>query len=200
MKPDVDLYDTTLRDGNQREGITLSCGDKLRIAHRLDAFGVPFIEAGWPGSNPKDAELFARARDESFRQATLCAFGSTRRAGLTPDEDAQLRALLQSSAKLCTIFGKSWTLHVTEVLRTTLDENLRMIEDSIRFLRAARRRVFYDAEHFFDGWRADASYAIETLKAAGRGGAEVLVLCDTNGGSLPWQIEEAVRAPRRAVR
>ena len=198
MKPDVDVYDTTLRDGTQREGITLTVGDKLRIAHRLDAIGVPFIEGGWPGSNPKDAELFQRARDESWKQAQLCAFGSTRRAGLTVDEDPQLRALLDSGAQVCTLFGKSWPLHVTEILRTTLEENLRMIEESVAFLRAAGRRVIYDAEHFFDGWRADGDYAVETLLAAARGGAEVLVLCDTNGGSLPWQIEEAVRAAHAA--
>lgn len=193
-KPDVDVYDTTLRDGTQREGITLTVGDKLRIAHRLDAIGIPLIEAGWPGSNPKDAELFARAKDETFRQAQLCAFGATRRAGLTVDEDPQLRALLDAGTRVCTLFGKSWPLHVTEILRTTLDENLRMIEESVAFLRAAGRRVIYDAEHFFDGWRADGDYAVETLLAAARGGAEVLTLCDTNGGSLPWQIEEAVKA------
>ena len=122
MKPDVEIYDTTLRDGTQCEGITLTVGDKLRIAHRLDAIGIPLIEGGWPGSNPKDAELFQRARDESWKQASLCAFGSTRRAGLTVDEDPQLRALLDSGAKVCTLFGKSWPLHVTEILRTTLDD------------------------------------------------------------------------------
>jgi 2-isopropylmalate synthase len=193
-KHDVEVYDTTLRDGTQREGITLTAGDKLRIALRLDALGFPLIEGGWPGSNPKDAELFRRARDQAWQNAELCAFGATRRAGLTVDEDPQLRALLDSGARVCTLFGKSWPLHVTEILRATLEENLRMIEDSVRFLRSAGRRVIYDAEHFFDGWRADPGYALETLRAAQRGGAETLVLCDTNGGSLPWQIEEGVRA------
>jgi 2-isopropylmalate synthase len=194
MKPDVEIYDTTLRDGTQREGITLTCGDKLRIARRLDALGVDFIEGGWPGSNPKDVEFFARARDQRFQHAALVAFGATRRAGVGVDEDPQLRALVEAGTPVCAIFGKSHTLHVVDILRTTLDENLRMIEESVALLCAAGRRVIYDAEHFFDGWRADPSYAIATLQAAKRGGAETLVLCDTNGGSLPWQIDEAVRA------
>jgi 2-isopropylmalate synthase len=196
----VQIYDTTLRDGTQREGISLSCDDKLRIARRLDELGVAFIEGGWPGSNPKDAEFFERAREMKWQRSLIAAFGSTCRVGGGPEDDANIKALLDSGAPVCTVVGKTWTLHVTDVLRTTLDDNLRIIEKSVAFLREKGRRVIYDAEHFFDGWRADPAYALETLKAAGRGGAETLVLCDTNGGSLPWQIGEIVRAVRAAVK
>jgi 2-isopropylmalate synthase len=189
----IQIYDTTLRDGTQREGISLSCEDKLRIARRLDELGVTFIEGGWPGSNPKDADFFARARDIPWVRAKIAAFGSTCRVGGGPDDDANILALLDSGAPVCTVVGKTWTMHVTDVLRTTLDENLRIIEQSLAFLRERGRRVVYDAEHFFDGYRADPAYALETLRAAMRGGAEVLCLCDTNGGSLPWQIAEVVR-------
>ena len=196
----IQIYDTTLRDGTQREGISLSCDDKIRIARRLDELGVSFIEGGWPGSNPKDAEFFERARDLPWQAAKVAAFGSTCRVGGAPEDDANIRALLDSGAPVCTVVGKTWTLHVTEVLRTTLDENLRIIEKSLAHLRERGRRVVYDAEHFFDGYRADPRYAIATLQAAIRGGAETLVLCDTNGGSLPWQVAEVVRAVREAVR
>jgi 2-isopropylmalate synthase len=196
----IQIYDTTLRDGTQREGISLSCEDKLRIARRLDELGVSFIEGGWPGSNPKDAEFFERARDIQWQRALIAAFGSTCRVGGGPEDDANIRALLESGAPVCTVVGKTWTLHVTDVLRTTFDENLRIIEKSLAFLRENGRRVIYDAEHFFDGYRADPAYALETLRAAVRGGAETLVLCDTNGGSLPWQIAEIVRAVGAEVR
>jgi 2-isopropylmalate synthase len=196
----IQIYDTTLRDGTQREGISLSCEDKLRIARRLDELGVSFIEGGWPGSNPKDAEFFERARDIPWQRAKIAAFGATCRVGGGPEDDANIRALLDSGAPVCTVVGKTWTMHVTDVLRTTLDENLRIVEKSLAFLREQGRQVVYDAEHFFDGYRADPSYAIETLKAAARGGAETLVLCDTNGGSLPWQIAEVVRAVRAQVK
>lgn len=189
----VSIYDTTLRDGTQREGLTLSCDDKLRIAAHLDQFGVEFIEGGWPGSNPKDVEFFERARDREWKHAAITAFGSTRRAGIAVESDPQLKALVDARTPACTIFGKTWNLHVTEVLRTTLDQNLLMIEDSIAFLRASGRRAIYDAEHFFDGYRADSAYALECLAAAARGGAEAVVLCDTNGGSLPWDVEAIVR-------
>jgi 2-isopropylmalate synthase len=195
----IQLYDTTLRDGTQREGISLSCDDKLRIARRLDELGVAFIEGGWPGSNPKDAEFFERARALEWRRARITAFGATCRVGGGPEDDANIKALLDSGAPVCTVVGKTWTLHVTDVLRTTLDENLRIIEKSLAYLKAQGRRVIYDAEHFFDGYRADRAYALETLKAAARGGAETLVLCDTNGGSLPWQISEVVRDVKKAV-
>src|SRR5260221_6308662 len=190
----IQIYDTTLRDGTQREGISLSGADKLRIARKLDDLGVAFIEGGWPGSNPKDAEFFERARDLPWQSAQIAAFGSTCRARGGPEDDANIQALLSAATPVCTVVGKSSTLHVTEVLRTTLDDNLRIIEASLAFLRAQGRRVIYDAEHFFDGYRADPSYALETLRAAVRGGAEIVVLCDTNGGSLPWDIASSVRA------
>jgi 2-isopropylmalate synthase len=195
----VELYDTTLRDGSQREGISYTASDKLRIAHKLDDFGVTFIEGGWPGSNPKDAEFFARARDLEWKHAVVTAFGSTRRAKLGPESDANMRALLDAGTKACTVVGKTWTLHVTEVLRTTLEDNLKMIEESVAFLVSEKRRVIYDAEHFFDGYANDPGYALETLRAAVRGGAETLVLCETNGGRLPWFVEETTRAVREAL-
>jgi 2-isopropylmalate synthase len=189
----VAIYDTTLRDGTQREGISLACADKLRIAQQLDALGVAFIEGGWPGSNPKDVEFFRRARDVAWTSSAIAAFGSTRRVGIPADDDPGLAALIEAGASVCTLFGKTSIAHVTEVLRTTADENLRMIEDSVAWLAAHGRRVVYDAEHFFDGAREDLAYAWETLHAAVRGGAEVVVLCDTNGGTLPWEVEARVR-------
>ena len=195
----IEIYDTTLRDGTQREGISLSCDDKIRVAQRLDELGVAFIEGGWPGSNPKDAEFFERARDIEWATALVTAFGSTHRKGGTPEDDANIKALLDARTPVCTVVGKTWTLHVTEVLRTTLEENLRIIESSLAYLKAQGRRVIYDAEHFFDGYRADPEYSLETLRAAVRGGAETLVVCDTNGGSLPWQIGEIVDQVRAAI-
>ncbi len=195
----IQLYDTTLRDGTQREGISLSVEDKLRVARRLDDLGMAFIEGGWPGSNPKDAEFFERARDLPWKHARVAAFGATCRAGAAPEDDANIQALLASAAPVCTVVGKTWTLHVSDVLRTSLDENLRIIEKSLAHLKAQGRAVVYDAEHFFDGWRADPAYALATLQAAVRGGAETLVLCDTNGGSLPWQISEIVAQVRARV-
>lgn len=188
-KADVQVYDTTLRDGTQREGISLSCEDKLQIAQRLDRLGIDFIEGGWPGSNPKDVEFFQRAKGMSWQHAKITAFGSTRRADAPPETDANLQALLDAGTEVCTVVGKSWQLHVRDVLRTTPEENLRMIEDSLNFLRSHARKVIYDAEHFFDGYKDDAAYALRCLEAAQRGGAEVIVLCDTNGGSTPWEIE-----------
>jgi 2-isopropylmalate synthase len=190
----VQVYDTTLRDGTQREGISLSCDDKVRIARRLDRLGVTFIEGGWPGSNPKDIEFFERARDMEWEHALVAAFGSTCRVGTQPEDDTNIRALLDAQTPVCTVVGKTWTLHVTDVLRTTPDENLRLIEESLAYLVSQNRRVIYDAEHFFDGYKADPAYAVKTLKAAIRGGAELVVLCDTNGGSLPWEIESICRA------
>lgn len=190
----VRIYDTTLRDGTQREGLSLSAADKIRIARLLDGLGVSFIELGWPGSNPKDAEAFERARDVEWTSAALTAFGSTRRAGCAPEADPQVAALLATGAPVCTIFGKSSLLHVREILRIDADENLRMIAETVGYLVGSGRRVIYDAEHFFDGYREDASYAIETLRAAARAGAETLVLCDTNGGTMPWEIEQRVTA------
>ena len=190
----IAVYDTTLRDGTQREGISLGVEDKLAVIARLDALGVAFVEAGWPGSNPKDAELFVRARELRLRHAALAAFGATRRAGIAAADDPNLAALLAAATPVCTIFGKSWTLHVDDVLRVERTENLAMIEESVAHLRAAGRRVVYDAEHFFDGYAADPGYALDTLRAAARGGAEVLVLCETNGGRLPEEVAAAVLA------
>ncbi len=195
----IEIYDTTLRDGTQREGISLSCDDKLRIARRLDDLGVAFIEGGWPGSNPKDAEFFQRAAELTWQHARIAAFGSTRRAGVAAEEDANLRALLEARTPVCTLVGKTWTLHVTQVLRAGLDENLRMIEESVAYLCGQGKEVIYDAEHFFDGYQADPDYALATLQAAERGGARTLVLCDTNGGSMPWEVAQIVQTVGRAV-
>jgi 2-isopropylmalate synthase len=189
----IEIYDTTLRDGTQSEGFTLSANDKVRVAQRFDDFGVAFIEGGWPGSNPKDVEFFERARDMKWKHALIAAFGSTCRVKGGPEDDANIKALLDSNTPVCTIFGKSWTLHVKEVLQTTNDDNLRIIEQSVAYLKANNKRVIYDAEHFFDGYKADSSYALETLQAAMRGGAETVVLCDTNGGTLPWEVERIIR-------
>jgi 2-isopropylmalate synthase len=195
----VALYDTTLRDGTQGAGITLSADDKLKIAEHLDAFGVDYIEGGWPGSNPKDMAFFERARGRAWRHAKLTAFGSTRRAGIAPERDENLNLILAAGTTAAALFGKSWDLHVREALRTTLEENLAMIEDSVRYVRSRGVEVVYDAEHFFDGWKANPEYALATLRAAERGGAAVIVLCDTNGGCLPPEIRTGVEAARRAV-
>ena len=191
--PLIQIYDTTLRDGTQSEGFTLSSNDKVRVAQRLDAFGVAFIEGGWPGSNPKDVEFFERARDMQWKNALIAAFGSTCRVKGGPEDDANIKALIESQTPVCTIFGKTWTLHVREVLQTTNEDNLRIIEQSVAYLKSNGRRVIYDAEHFFDGYKADSAYALETLQAAIRGGAETVVLCDTNGGTLPWEVERILR-------
>jgi 2-isopropylmalate synthase len=197
--PLIQIYDTTLRDGTQSEGFTLSSNDKVRIAQKLDELGVAFIEGGWPGSNPKDVEFFERARDIQWKNALIAAFGSTCRVKGGPEDDANIKALLDSQTPICTIFGKTWTLHVREVLLTTLEDNLRIIEQSVAYLKANGKRVIYDAEHFFDGYKADASYALETLCAAIRGGAETVVLCDTNGGTLPWEVERIIRDLKPAL-
>jgi 2-isopropylmalate synthase len=196
----VAVYDTTLRDGTQREGLSLSAGDKLRIARLLDGLGVAFIELGWPGSNPKDAEVFERARDLAWESAQIAAFGATRRAGIGPEDDPQVAALLATRAPICTIFGKTSLIHVRDVLRTTPEENLKMIAETVGYLVESGRRVIYDAEHFFDGYREDAEYATETLLAAGRAGADTVVLCDSNGGTPPWEIEERVRGMSARVK
>jgi len=180
----VELYDTTLRDGSQTEGISYSVNDKLRIAKKLDELGIHYVEGGWPGSNPKDREFFKKMQKVHLKTAKLVAFGSTRRAGIKASQDKNLKEIVASKAKLVTIFGKSWDFHVTEVIKTTLDENLNMISDSVSFLKSSGLRVFYDAEHFFDAYKENSEYAIKTLQAAANAGAEVLVLCDTNGGTL----------------
>ncbi len=191
-KSAVRIYDTTLRDGTQGEGISFSVADKLRIAEKLDQFGVDYIEGGFPGSNPRDIAFFAEARQLRLKHAKLAAFGATRRAGTKASDDAQLRTLLDSGMPVVTLVGKTWTWQVTEVLRTTLPENLAMIEDSARYAVAQGREVVYDAEHFFDGYKADADYALKTLAAALRGGAANLTLCDTNGGTMVEEFKEIV--------
>ena len=197
MDRQIFVYDTTLRDGTQREGISLSCDDKLRIVKRLDNLGVAYIEGGWPGSNPKDVEFFQRVGDLNLKNAKIAAFGSTCRVGKKPAEDANIQAMLDSGAPVCTVVGKSWKLHVKDVIKTTLKENLRLIEESGAYLTSQGREVVYDAEHFFDGYKDDSAYAIETLQAAVRGGAQTIVLCDTNGGTLPWEISKITHEVRQ---
>ncbi|OII67126.1 citramalate synthase [Streptomyces sp. CC77] len=187
------VFDTTLRDGAQREGINLTVADKLTIARHLDEFGVGFIEGGWPGANPRDTEFFARARAEiDFRHAQLVAFGATRRAGIQASEDPQVKALLESGAPVITLVAKSHDRHVELALRTTLDENLAMVRDTVAHLREQGRRVFVDCEHFFDGYKANPEYAKAVVRAAHEAGADVVVLCDTNGGMLPPQVQAVV--------
>ncbi len=196
----LEIYDTTLRDGAQAEDVSFSVEDKVRIAQKLDELGVHFIEGGWPGANPRDIELFQAMREIPLRHATMVAFGSTRKANQSADVDANLHALLAAETSIITIFGKSWTLHVTEALGTSLDTNLELIRDSIAYLRTHGKRVFYDAEHFFDGFKADSGYALQTLQAAADGGAERIILCDTNGGTMPWEIESIWEPVKRVCR
>ncbi len=195
----VILYDTTLRDGTQGENITLSLADKLRVARMLDEYGMPFIEGGWPGSNPKDIDFFAAARKIPWEQARLAAFGMTRHRSNRPEDDSNLRELVAAETPVVTIFGKSWLLHVTEVLGATPPENLDMIADSVAFVAERGREVVYDAEHFFDGYKDDRDYALATLRAARQAGSRTLVLCDTNGGTLTDELVEIVRDVRTAV-
>ncbi|OLC54799.1 MAG: citramalate synthase [Acidobacteria bacterium 13_1_40CM_4_69_4] len=192
----VEIYDTTLRDGAQSEEISYSVEDKLKILRALDRLGVQFVEGGWPGANPKDLEFFDRAAREPLASTRLAAFGSTRRVRAGAGKDAGLQALLSAGTPWVTIFGKSWDYHVREALRTTLEENLAMISDSVRFLKESGRRVVYDAEHFFDGYRAHPEYALLTILAAAEAGADRIVLCDTNGGALPDQVRGAVTVAR----
>ncbi len=189
----VDIFDTILRDGSQQEGLSLTVDDKLRVAEQLDHLGVTFIEGGWPGANPKDIEFFARAAKElTLHTATLVAFGSTRRAGVKPEDDEVLANLIAAGAPVACIVAKTWDRHVAEALRTSLDEAVAMVRDSVAYLRAHDLRVFLDAEHFFDGYRRNPDFALTVLAAAEEAGAEALVLCDTNGGSLPDQVGQAV--------
>ena len=197
--PRVIIYDTTLRDGTQGEGVHFSVEDKLRILRELDALGLDYVEGGWPGANPRDLAFFSQAKRISLQHARLTAFGSTRRPQNTPEEDQTLNHLLAAETPAVAIFGKSWLLHVLEVLRTSPEENLRLIEDSVAYLKAHGREVIYDAEHFFDGFAEDPDYALATLKSAARGGADWIVLCDTNGGTLPPEAMAAIERARRAV-
>ena len=186
------IYDTTLRDGSQTEGISFTVNDKLKISEKLDDLGVHYIEGGWPGSNPKDKEYFKIFKDMKLKNAVVAAFGSTRRANTKPADDVNLKELVRSDTKTVTIFGKTWDLHVTDVIKTTLEENLAMIESSVAFLKHKKKEVFYDAEHLFDGYKKNPEYAIKTLQAAQDAGADCLVLCDTNGGTLPQDVSRIV--------
>ena len=195
----ITLYDTTLRDGTQREGMSLSVDDKVRIVERLDALGIHYIEGGFPGSNPKDIEFFERARGLRLENAVVSAFGSTCHKGNQASDDAGLQALLDTGCEALCIFGKAWSLHVTETLNATLEENVRMVRDSVAYLKAAGRTVFFDAEHFFDGYRHDPDYALEVCRAAAEAGADAVVLCDTNGGTLPHEVLRAVQVVAASV-
>src|SRR5438270_3376270 len=188
----IELYDTTLRDGMQGEGMSLSAQEKLRVAHRLDQLGIDLIEAGFPASNPKELELFELLAREELAHAQVAAFGMTRRRGGQAEEDAGLRLLADCFAPVCTLVGKTSALHLEKVVKVDREENLRMIADSVAFLVAAGKRVIYDAEHFFDGFADDPAYALSCLRAASEAGAEVVVCCDTNGGSLPDRISVAM--------
>jgi 2-isopropylmalate synthase len=193
MKRKILIYDTTLRDGTQGEHINLSAEDKIKIAQRLDEMGFHYIEGGWPGSNPKDARFFDMIKKYSFKTSRLTAFGSTRRYHVTPEEDPNIKAILEAETETVTIFGKSWDLHATEILGVSLDENLDMIEKTLVYLKNRQREVIYDAEHFFDGYKHNPDYTIKTIKAAINGGADMIILCDTNGGTLPHEIQDIMR-------
>jgi 2-isopropylmalate synthase len=200
MRRLIKIYDTTLRDGTQGEGVSFSMEDKVRLTSRLDALGVHYIEGGWPGSNPKDLRFFARMQDVTLKHAKLAAFSMTRRAGGTAESDANMQALLTAGAPVATIVGKAWDFHVTEALGTTLEENLAMVHDTIAFLRPKMDEVLFDAEHFFDGFRANREYALAALRAAETAGAHWLVLCDTNGGTLPADLVDILRVVKATVR
>ena len=195
----VSIYDTTLRDGSQGEGVSFSLQDKILLTRRLDEIGVDYIEGGYPLSNPKDFEYFQAVRELSLTHAKVCAFGMTRRKNAPPDTDTCLKALLDAQTPVVTIVGKTWDFHVTNVLGTTLEENLRMIADSVAFCKSQGREVFYDAEHFFDGFRANREYALKTLQAAASAGASVVILCDTNGGTMPERVAEVVQIAKREL-
>ena len=193
MSEQITIYDTTLRDGTQGDQVNLSAEDKLRIARKLDEYGIPYIEGGWPGSNPKDARFFELAGKNTFQSARITAFGSTRRSNVRPEKDKNLAALLKTEVETVAVFGKSWDLHASQILEVSLDENLAMIEQSVAYLKKKGREVFYDAEHFFDGYKHNPAYALKTIKAAVNGGADIIVLCDTNGGTMPYEISAILK-------
>ena len=194
------IYDTTLRDGSQTEGVSYTVSDKVKITEKLDELGVHYIEGGWPGSNPKDKEFFALMKNCKLKNAVLAAFGSTRRANIKPEDDANLQELIAAQTKTITIFGKSWDLHVKDVIKTTLEENLDMIRDSVAFLKSRKREVFYDAEHFFDGYKRNSQYALKTILAAQQAKADCIILCDTNGGTLPEEISKIVKEVKKKIK
>ncbi|MBJ6726317.1 citramalate synthase [Geomesophilobacter sediminis] len=195
----VKLYDTTLRDGTQGEDISFLVEDKVRIAHMLDESGIHYIEGGWPGSNPKDIAFFKDIKKEKLHQAKIAAFGSTRRAKVTPDKDQNIRTLVQSEADAVTIFGKTWDFHVHEALRISLEENLELIYDSLEYLKARMPETFYDAEHFFDGYKANPEYALKTLQAAQQAGVDCIILCDTNGGTMPYEFPKIIAEVKKVI-
>ncbi len=195
----IEIYDTTLRDGAQAEEISFSLEDKIRIALKLDEFGVDYIEGGWPGSNPKDAQFFKEIRDYKLKNAKIVAFGSTHHPSKTPEKDENLQNLLKAETEVVTIFGKSWKIHVTEGLKISPEKNLEIVENSIKFLKNHGKRVFFDAEHFFDGFKEDKDFALSVLKTAKEAGAEVLVLCDTNGGTLPHELREIIKTVKNEL-
>ena len=194
MKRRIELYDTTLRDGSQGEGVSFSLHDKVLVAKRLAELGFDYVEGGYPLSNEKDAQFFQRVRDEKFQNTRVAAFGMTRRKGVVPGDDPGMKALIESGAPTVTIVGKTWDFHVTEVLRVSLEENLAMISETIAYFRAQGREVIYDAEHFFDGWKRNPEYAAKTVQAAAQAGARIIVCCDTNGGTMPEDVAKYVRA------
>jgi len=196
----IELYDTTLRDGAQKIGISFSLKDKLKIAQKLDEFGFDYIEGGWPASNPKDSEFFNKIKSLNLNHSKVVAFGMTKRKEIRASDDFNLKELLKAETEIVTIFGKTWDLHVRDVLKTSLKENLSIIKESCRFLTSHNKRVFYDAEHFFDGFKANSKYALLTLEAAVAGGAERIILCDTNGGSLPWEIRKIVNEVKKKIK
>lgn len=195
----IQIYDTTLRDGAQREGISFSVGDKIEIVKLLDALGVDYIEGGWPGSNPKDMEFFERLQDLSLKHAKITAFGSTRRAGVSAKNDANVRALLEANTPAVAVVGKSWDFHVSHALGTTLDENIAMISDTVSYLKSKNLEVIYDAEHFFDGYKYNSAYALETIRAAAENGADCIALCDTNGGTMPLDVQRIVLEVKKEI-
>ena len=194
------IYDTTLRDGSQTEGVSYTVNDKVKITEKLDELGIHYIEGGWPGSNPKDKDFFALMKGRKLKNSKLAAFGSTRRANIKPKDDANLNELIAAQTPTVTIFGKSWDLHVKDVIKTTLQENLKMIEDSVTFLKKHKREVFYDAEHFFDGYKNNRAYALKTILAAQKAKADCIVLCDTNGGTLPEEVTKIVKEVKKKIR
>lgn len=196
----IKIYDTTLRDGTQGEDVSFQVKDKIRIAHKLDELGIHYIEGGWPGSNPKDIAFFREIKKETLSQAKIAAFGSTRRAKITPDKDHNIRTLIAATPDVITIFGKTWDFHVREALRISLDENLELIHDSLLFLKENVSEVIYDAEHFFDGFKANPGYAIKTLQAAEDAKADCIVLCDTNGGNMPYEIVEIIKSVQKHIK